>query len=139
VMKALLNRFLIILIPFMLVLMAGASNGLTDAIKDKYSSTILYQNDNFPASFWNPRESWKNKWKIQGDIITGYERFWGSSTIFVFLTDAWHLFKSLMLWLFTIAIVTYKFTRKWYLWISDIILLKIAFSSGFHLMQWILL
>jgi hypothetical protein len=41
--------------------------------------------------FWDPRESWKNKWKE--DLKT--ERFLGSSTIFVFTTDAWHLFKFL--------------------------------------------
>jgi hypothetical protein len=34
--------------------------------------------------------SWRNKWK-NGYPADG-ERFWGSSTIFVWLTDGWHLF-----------------------------------------------
>lgn len=41
------------------------------------------------GSFWNPEQSWRNKWK-DGTPLRG-ERFWGSSTIFVSFTDAWHL------------------------------------------------
>jgi hypothetical protein len=49
----------------------------------------IFSNEKYKQIFWNPIESWKNKWKE--DLKT--ERFLGSSTIFVFTTDAWHLFK----------------------------------------------
>jgi hypothetical protein len=40
--------------------------------------------------FFNTNESWRNKW--DEDDITK-ERFWGSSTIFVFVTDGEHMFQ----------------------------------------------
>jgi hypothetical protein len=39
--------------------------------------------------FWDPEISWRRKWR-NGDPKFG-ERFPGSSTVFVFLTDGWHL------------------------------------------------
>ena len=47
----------------------------------------------FNHSFWNPEISWKNKYKLN-DPRYG-PRFPGSTTIFVFVTDAWHLMKFL--------------------------------------------
>lgn len=44
---------------------------------------------------WDPKESWKNKWK-GGDPKNG-ERFPGSSTVFVAVTDPFHLFQSVFL------------------------------------------
>jgi len=40
--------------------------------------------------FWDMQTSWTRKWK-NGDKSQG-EAFWGSSTIFVFVTDGYHLF-----------------------------------------------
>ena len=41
--------------------------------------------------YWNPNISWKNKYKL-GDPRYG-ALFPGSTTIFVFLTDGWHIMK----------------------------------------------
>lgn len=43
--------------------------------------------------FWDPDVSWKNKWK-NGNHEEG-PRFLGSTTIFVALTDGWHLMEFL--------------------------------------------
>jgi len=69
--------------------------------------------------FWDPHKSWIKKWK---SIVRPYEywyylglykptyqeRFPYSSTFLVFLTDGWHLFKSLFLVCFVLAIVYYE-------------------------------
>lgn len=62
----------------------------------------------FKRAYWNKSEGWLFKWKLDEDgerilndkkrwyylwrFTPKYkERFWGSSTAFVFLTDGWHL------------------------------------------------
>ncbi|WP_026463466.1 hypothetical protein [Adhaeribacter aquaticus] len=62
-----------------LVVLAGAMKALADAIAH---GKIIYN-----GPFWS--NSGEAKWK-NGDKAQG-EKFWGSSTFFVALTDAWHL------------------------------------------------
>jgi hypothetical protein len=68
--------------------------GLFEAVMDKlqfhYKRSIF---KNYQSTWWDPKNSWKNKWK-NGDKEQG-ERFLFSSTVFVFVTDAWHFFKFL--------------------------------------------
>ena len=58
-----------------------------------------------PTIFWIKNQSWKNKWK--GGLRKNGEKFFGSSSWFVALTDGWHLFKSLMLLCLVSAAVLY--------------------------------
>ena len=53
-------------------------------------------------SWWSMKDSWRNKWKNK-DPKQG-EAFLGSSTVFVFLTDAWHFFQFIMLTCFSASI-----------------------------------
>ena len=77
--------------------------------------------------FWNPVESWRNKWK-KGFVYKVEEnkeeyswernprfgeRFPGSSTVFVFLTDAWHLLKEIMISSLILSIVIMS-NSEWY-------------------------
>lgn len=77
---------LLILLPIL--------GGITDAIKDTvnfhYLQSIFIK---FPSRFWDGEISWMNKYKDQ-DYHKG-PKFFGSTTIFVWTTDAWHLFKTL--------------------------------------------
>jgi hypothetical protein len=70
-----------------------AASSIAEAIMDKiqfhYDKSIFSQ-DKYKQTFWNPTKSWVNKWK---DDSAKEEKFLGSSSIFVFTTDAWHLFK----------------------------------------------
>ena len=68
--------------------LSAISESIMDKIQFHYDKSI-FSNEKYNQLFWNPVESWKNKWK--DDLKT--EKFLGSSTIFVFTTDAWHLFK----------------------------------------------
>ena len=76
------------IVGLLLVSLSAISESIMDKIQFHYDKSI-FSNEKYNQLFWNPTESWKNKWKE--DLKT--EKFLGSSTIFVFTTDAWHLFK----------------------------------------------
>jgi len=78
-----------LVIGLILVAISGIAEAIMDKLQFHYERTIFKNLKN--QKFWNPEISWMNKWK-EGDKNLG-ERFLGSSTIFVFLTDAWHFFK----------------------------------------------
>lgn len=65
---------------------AGVAEGFMDFLNFRYTK-------NHP--FWNVEQSSINKWKKKLWIKHGIkkERFPGSSTVLVFLTDGWHLMK----------------------------------------------
>ena len=70
-----------------------ATSSVAEAIMDKiqfHYDKSIFSNDKYKQTFWDPTKSWVNKWK---DSSAKDERFLGSSSIFVFTTDAWHLFK----------------------------------------------
>lgn len=71
-------------LTILLFFIAGCFEGVMDYLQ------FHYQGDN---AFWNPLLSWVNKWN-DGDPLRG-ERFMFSSTLFVALTDGWHLMKLL--------------------------------------------
>jgi hypothetical protein len=74
-----------------------------DVLTTRYDVSIFGNFSN--QLFWDWRISWRNKWK-NGDILQG-EKFLFASTIFVFLSDAWHLFKALMLLFIILSIYFY--------------------------------
>lgn len=51
---------------------------------------------------WWSRDGWRRKYK-NGDPSQG-EKFPGSATVFVFITDAWHFFQFLQLWAWSISV-----------------------------------
>ena len=72
-----------------LVILSSVSKAIQDKLQFHYSSSVfpkLTKSENF----WNPQFSWRNKYK-NNDPKQG-EKFYGSTTIFVSLTDGWHLF-----------------------------------------------
>ena len=75
------------IIGILLVVLASYAEAVMDKINFHFDRSVFKEKKNH--LFWNPQESWKNKWKE--DLKT--EKFLGSSTIFVFTTDAWHLYK----------------------------------------------
>jgi hypothetical protein len=90
------------MISLILVILAGILNAGMDTMSMKYDISVFRF---LPKKFFNTSFSYKNKWK-NGDRSQG-ERFIGSSTFLVWTTDAWHLFKTLMLLCFSISIVSY--------------------------------
>ncbi len=101
-----------ITLAVLFVAISGISESIMDKLQFHWSKTIFAINPNrYNAKFWNPELSWVNKYK---DTETLKPKFLGSTTIFVFTTDAWHLFKfikntSIFLALFCIAMMNMDF------------------------------
>jgi hypothetical protein len=77
--------------------------------------------------FWDASLSWRNKW-AGGDPSLG-EAFPGSSTIFVFLTDGWHLAQAVMLICVIGGVVSYK--TRWSRLI-DFVVYSVGFRAIFE-------
>ena len=77
-----------LVIGFLLVSLAAVAEAIMDKVQFHYEKSI-FSHEKYKQEFWNPSKSWVNKWKADHKT----EKFPGSSTIFVFTTDAWHLFK----------------------------------------------
>ena len=116
--------------------LAGLFNGVMDTLQFHYGSSPFPKD----SLFWNPSLSWRNKYK-NGDPGQG-PRFPGSTTIFVLVTDGWHLMKALNLAFYRLAIVLagaafwqfsetpWQNTARWaVVWIG----LIFVHSAGFHL------
>ena len=73
-----------------LLIVSGSCKGVMDTIQFHYEISI-FNNVNHKQLFWDPKLSWRNKYKKNSRS----PKFWGSTTIFVFVTDAWHLFQFL--------------------------------------------
>ncbi len=116
-----------------LLFLAAVSNSVMDVLQFRYSASV-FAKPPFQQQFCNPQLSWKNKWK-NGNPAEG-ESFLGSSTIWVFTTDAWHLAQFCMFTFFElIVVVTYYWwkTPKLYVSVLQFIMLKIFFGLTFEL------
>jgi hypothetical protein len=78
-----------IYIGFLLFILSGMFEAVMDKLQFHYDLSIFKNFKN--QLFWDPRISWKNKYE-DGDPMKG-ERFFLSKSLFVGVTDAWHLFK----------------------------------------------
>ncbi len=106
---------MIVILTIVLVLVAAISN----AFMDLSSEGVL-------SGWWDKNTSWRNKWKL-GEPANG-PAFPGSTTIFVWVTDGWHLFQFVFhtCWQLAIAIqLDY--------WFWKFILIKTIFSGIFEL------
>lgn len=116
------------IISAVILILAGLSNNIMDTVDHHYSSSYFKDKN---AQFWDKDISWKNKYKNwPEDQRPAYP---GATTFLAWTTDAWHLFKTIFLSLFTLAIILYQRQRRWWLYLIDFIVLKIAFSAGWHL------
>lgn len=78
-----------IVLYVILFLITSVSYSLMWTLQFRFYRSIFFSLDN--EQFWNPKLSWKNKWKQKdGRMI---EKFPFSSTFLVFLTDGFHLFQ----------------------------------------------
>jgi len=78
---------ILIILSILLALLSGIAKAVCDTSSINGSSDKL---SSLKQSYWRKSISSVNKWK-NNDPKQG-EKFWGSSTVLVSLTDAWHLF-----------------------------------------------
>lgn len=83
----------LIIVAGILYFIGGVANGLMDSIVHHWKSSIPCKKE-WGNQFWNPDRSWINKYKKNA---FNKERFFLSKSLLVFLTDGWHLCKSIML------------------------------------------
>jgi len=112
---------------------AGWYDGVADVLQHHYSDSVFPQTDRNTDKFWlggdrkywDPAISWKNKY---------WRDFPLSETTLVWMTDGWHLSKSLRNVSYTGAILTYRFdeNRPWWHYALDIIIITAARSAGWH-------
>lgn len=121
-----------IILIAILISIAAACNAVMDKVSFHYSHSIFA---NLNELFWNPNLSWKNKYK-NGDQEQG-ERFPFSATALVMFTDAWHLFKSIMITALVTAIIVSipGIKELWYIgaWLGARLLYAVVFHLFFHI------
>ena len=116
--------------------LAGMCNAIMDKINFHWDESIFKDSK---LDWWaNPEVSYKNKWKNNSNSFDG-EKFPGSSTVFVWVTDLWHFAQSFMITFFVLAALFYGdgivnlFDATWINMVCDLIILKGAFSLSFEL------
>lgn len=106
-----------------MLLAALSCNAVMDTLQFHYKGSV-FASQGFAEQWWNPEVSWQNKWQ-GGDPDIG-ERFPLSSSVLVFLTSGWHLFKALAVFFVGLAVLapfTKLFYLPWYGWVAGILLL----------------
>ena len=123
-----------LIIRIFFIILAGFFNAVMDTLHtNRYSKSIFVKWKIFKnhQQFLDPSVSARNKWK-NGDKKQG-EKFFGSSTFLVFLTDGWHLAKFLMTLCFAIALCTSVIIFSVYLdWAIYWILFGFSFEMFFR-------
>tara|TARA_B100000927_G_scaffold51349_1_gene38182 strand:- start:3919 stop:4317 length:399 start_codon:yes stop_codon:yes gene_type:complete len=124
------------MLSILFLAIAGMCNAIMDKINFHWDSCVFKGSK---LDWWaNPAISYRNKWKNNSDSSDG-ERFPGSSTIFVWVTDLWHFAQSFMITFFILGILFYGdgiinyFDNNWYNIIFDFLILKAVFSFTFEL------
>jgi hypothetical protein len=100
-------------IGLLLVLLSAIAKAVMDVIQFKYYDSIFKEGNSY---FWNPTLSWYNKYKNL-DPKQG-PKFFLSTTVLVWTTDAWHLFQMIFLNALVVGhvILTLGVSSWWVLW-----------------------
>lgn len=121
---------MMIILSIVSFVLAAVANAVMDTLAHHYNQSIFAS---WKASFWNPKYSWANKYKNL-DPEQG-PKFWGSTTVFVFLTDGWHLAKWIMLLMLPVSPSLLFFqlsARPWWHALIMYVALYAVFSISFH-------
>lgn len=118
------------MISFILISLAAICNSIMDILQFHYKKSIFIK---FNPQWWNPAISWKNKY-IDWDNGVMIEKKIHIFNLFsikypIFLTDAWHLFKSSMIVLFGLGVVFYSPVINPFI---DIIIIGLVWNLTFN-------
>ena len=113
----------------LLLIVSSIAKAVQDTITHHFSTSIFVGK----SDWWNPEKSWKLKYKK--DKLE--PRFFGSTTFFVWITDAWHCmyFIHATAWQLIVAFVlSENFTIAWYYFVpAFVFIVKVIFGSTFEL------
>ena len=121
-----------LIIGIVLVSIAGASKAIMDKLQFHYHKCIFkFDPVKYNQKLWDPTISWENKYK-EGSMTE--PKFLGSTTFFVFLTDAWHFFQMIMLLSLFIGIsLTAFYSGSFIYMIIKVIVLRSFFGLSFSI------
>ncbi len=138
--KKIISRAIIILL---FVFVAGMAKGASDTLQFHYDKSVFAEAEN--EQWFNPAISWKNKY-LDYDKGDSREAFLGSRSLFVWLTDAWHLFQTIetLAWVFALLVALclgrFLFAASLRFLAAFGVLNILAFYCGFLLLYgWLLL
>lgn len=109
------------------ILLAAIFNAAMDKVQHHYPKSVFSKWKWLKPEFADPKISWLNKYK---DGVDSGPRFWGSTTILVFLTDFWHLLQFFFYKFIFLAVVFHNPNPKhWLLNFVDLIILHAIFTA----------
>lgn len=109
--------------------LAVICNAVMDEISHHYSQSIFHKNSEKHNKWWNPEVSWKNKYK--NGVVE-----WGRNSTPIIFSDAWHLFKGLMLLFFILSIITFDaffLFQTWWMFLPISLIYIILYWTIFEL------
>lgn len=110
-------------LTYIFLFFAGLFKGIMDLI-----SFRLYYSIFSDITFFNPKKSWVYKWK-NNNPLNG-ERFFGSSTFLVGITDGWHLAQWFSIKFLFLSILFYNKQDNYFYMMIDFFLL-FSYYVGF--------
>lgn len=106
------------------VLLAAIFAAAMDKVQHHYPKSIFSKWTWLKPEFADPKISWLNKYK---DGVDSGPKFWGSTTVLVFLTDLWHLLQFFFYKFMFLAVVFYA---KWSAYIAvDFLIYHVIFTA----------
>ena len=117
------------MISLFFIFLAAVCNSLMDTCSHHYEQSVLTRFGK--KQFWDASVSWKNKYVDWDNNDRRRTRLFGVFIKPVSLTDAWHLFKRLMLIFLGIAVISYNTITQYV--IVDFCLVLLTWNTIFHL------
>lgn len=120
-----------LVIGIILVSIAGMSKAIMDNLQFHFNRSIFKDVLKYNRKFWDPSVSWENKYK-EGSMTE--PKFLGSTSYFVFMTDAWHLFQMIMFLCMFIGIaITSYYSGSFIFMVLKVAILRAFFGLTFTL------
>lgn len=116
------------LVSIILFALAGACNAVMDTVTHHYQKSI-FNVRKYRMFWWNPEYSWRNKYH-SGDPALGRRKWIFGINYPVQISDAWHLFKTVMIFGIVGSVVSYQPIYQWW---ADIIIFGTAWNLTFSL------
>lgn len=122
------------MISLILIIIAAGFNACMDKLAHHWNKSIF---SNSKGYFFSDAtiESWKNKY-VNRVPSNGFI-YWRIGPIKmlkpVFLSDGWHLFKSLMIFSLILSVVTYQFIGLTTFWYIDFVIFGTIWNLTFNL------
>ncbi len=112
------------ILTIILLIVSFAAKAVKDTLQFHFNSSIF---TDLNKRYWDPKGSWMNKYDKK-DMFK--PRFWGSTHIFSFLTDGWHLFQFIML---NSIFLSLAINIEEYQWIINFIGIRVIYAIVFNL------